>query len=93
MVVQKIVSMLCDVNLTVSQSQLTFVCALTASAKASSVNDPNAKHIYGLFFHQERYPATHLPIQLGLPTSPILSKHSPTVTHPSSTGRLGDYKA
>ena len=35
------------------------------------------KHIYAFFFHQERYPATHLPIQSGLPTSPILSKHSP----------------
>ena len=28
----------------------------------------NAEHIYALFFHQERYPATHLPVLLGLLT-------------------------
>ena len=44
----------------------------------AAVNDPNAKHIYVFFFRQERYPASHLLIQLGLPTRIILSKHFPT---------------
>ena len=58
-----------------------FVAVRNAAAKVlATVDDPNAKYIYGLFFHRVRYPATHLPIQLGLPTSLILSKYSPTFT-------------
>ncbi|KIJ93836.1 hypothetical protein K443DRAFT_377176, partial [Laccaria amethystina LaAM-08-1] len=46
-----------------------------SAPKAS--DDPNAKHIYAFFFHQKRCPATHHPIQLGLPTPwpTIFSKH------------------
>jgi len=42
----------------------------------AAVDDPNATHIYAFFFHQERHPTTHVPIQLGLPTPSILSKLS-----------------
>ena len=45
------------------------------------------KHIYAayaLFFHQERYRETHLPIQLGLPTHPSFQSTPPPL-NPSST--------
>ena len=58
-----------------------FVCAqlcrysvILLSQSSRSVQIAS-KHIY---FHQERHHATHLPIQLGLPTSIFLSMHSPT---------------
>jgi hypothetical protein len=38
--------------------------------------DCSSLYIDAFFFHQERYLATRLPIQLGLPTPPILSKPS-----------------
>jgi hypothetical protein len=54
-------------------------------------DDPNAKHIYAFFFRQKRYPATHHPIQLGLPTPgpTIFSKHPHFYTYQR---RLGDHK-
>ena len=65
---------------------------LLRSPKAFAVvDDPNAKHIYAFFFHRERYPATHLPIQLGLPTRTILSKHSSTFASIIDCEHLGDH--